>query len=154
MTLYNIHLIKNIPQSSLNSNFLTRNKNVFLFKYPCLQLNKCSLISVTFPPGVFRLECWGASGGNRGTQYDDGGRGAYTRGDIAFSDPTTLFFSIGASGVNNTNGTYGGGGHIHNSGSKSGGGATDIRLHNNEKFLGLKKLHSFFWKYFSKNEKI
>ena len=137
MTLKNIHVVNSGAPLIKGQELFEKRRNCYLFHYPCTSQSKCTLISVTFPKGVFQIECWGASGGDRSENHQDGGRGGYTRGDIAFSVPTTLYLSIGANG-NDANGTYGGGGSISSGSLISGGGATDIRLVDKEDFDGLK----------------
>ena len=133
---------------AVNPSFVSSSHEIFqrrgrkyLIKYPCSSKSQCSLVSVEFPKGVYRVECWGASGGDRSTTVKDGGRGAYTSGEIAFSSKTKLYLSIGASGDASTNGTYGGGGTIFknlDNRGRSGGGATDVRIVEDEDFEGLK----------------
>ena len=137
MSLKNIHAVNSDAPLIEEQELFEKRRNCYLFHYPCTSQSKCTLISVTFPKGVFQIECWGASGGDRTSNHQDGGRGGYTRGEIAFSAPTTLYLSIGANG-NDANGTYGGGGTIHKGWARTGGGATDIRLDNKEDFDGLK----------------
>ena len=122
------------------SNYIHRNRRKFLIDYPCNSKSECTLISVTFPKGIYRIECWGASGADRNSTADDGGRGAYTSGEISFSSSQKLYFSIGASGDETISAAYGGGGKINKTStpSRPGGGATDIRIENNEEFNGLK----------------
>jgi hypothetical protein len=110
----------------------------YIIPYPCTDKSHCSLISVKFPRGIYKIECWGASGGDRYTEANDGGEGAYTSGEISFATDKTLFLSIGATAHQTINGTYGGGGLTIRSRSRSGGGATDVRTENNESFEGLK----------------
>ena len=86
---------------------------------------------ITLPAGSYRIECWGAQGGDLETAQ--GGRGGYVRGNITFSSQVTLHVYVGQSGtgLNNTLAFNGGGrgspannNHI----SRAGGGATDVRL--------------------------
>ncbi|MGO0862013.1 glycine rich domain-containing protein, partial [Clostridioides difficile] len=93
--------------------------------------------SVTLSPGKYKLECWGARGGATGTPYESGfyyGLGGYCSGEITLRKEITLYVYVGFDGkrgytsVNNQNGwTFNGGGY---GSSRSGGGATDIRLVN------------------------
>ena len=136
---FKIHAVNNSIAKPVNE-FVSVGRRKILIKYPCEDKTNCTLVSVTFPPGVFRIECWGASGGDRSSDIDDGGKGAYTKGEIAFSEKRTLFLSIGASGDSVMKPKYGGGGQcISNSPfSRTGGGSTDVRLENDEDFIGLK----------------
>lgn len=93
-------------------------------------------------PGVYKIECWGASGGYaNNTQRNlnhNGGKGGYASGIFNFSSRTTLFARIGGKGLSNMysstfiKGGYNGGGtggcgkFKVNAGS--GGGATDLRF--------------------------
>jgi len=88
-----------------------------------------SAIVYTIPAnGTYKLELWGASGGNKETYQ--GGLGAYVSGYTYLNKGTVLYLYIGGSGSSNTEGGYNGGGSImigqENYGSP-GGGATDIR---------------------------
>lgn len=92
-------------------------------------------------PGRYKIELWGAQGGNSvwgGSTYYAGGKGAYTSGVITITDSTTLYIYVGGQGevgkvLQNAAGGYNGGGSgCHdNSDDESdggGGGATDVRL--------------------------
>ena len=93
--------------------------------------------------GVYKIELWGASGGNGyttagGIGLCDGGKGAYTSGNIRLKIGDILYFYVGEGGSSggaglgykttsfNGGGAGGYGGRDDNSGS--GGGATDVRL--------------------------
>jgi len=91
--------------------------------------------SIILETGKYKMECWGARGGN-GYGNSSGGYGAYVAGTITLNQSTTLYVYVGQSGNNGNsrrtswNGgaiggkdTYGG---TENGGS--GGGASDIRL--------------------------
>ena len=89
-------------------------------------------------PGVYKIECWGASGGI--PPQSDGGYGAYTSGILDVTTSMKLFVVLGEEGrysdvnVATYSSTFNGGGAggiaSKNSayGAGSGGGATDIRL--------------------------
>ena len=76
--------------------------------------------------GYYRLEVWGAQGG------DTGGNGGYSTGDIYLTAGTKLYIYVGGSGDSATcsndicPGGFNGGGYRHK--YKGGGGATDIRV--------------------------
>ena len=88
---------------------------------------------------TYKIECWGASGGNttngsdgEGTFYTNtvyGGKGGYCLGMVALPYNLNLYVYVGQSGEGTTEYTFNGGGK---GGSffngKSGGGATDVRL--------------------------
>ena len=57
--------------------------------------------SVTLPAGHYRLEVWGASGGNYSTSIY-GGKGGYSTGEIALNSSTTVYIYVGGKGLNNT----------------------------------------------------
>ena len=87
-----------------------------------------------YKSGVYKLETWGAQGGDRGAS--NGGKGGYTSGEIYLNKGEMLYIYVGGNG-NNHNG-YNGGGYIPEICSSNaicsrpvkvtGGGATDIRL--------------------------
>ena len=79
--------------------------------------------------GTYKLELWGASGGNKDSYT--GGLGSYVSGYTQLEKGTTLYLYIGGAGAEKTiTGGYNGGSSItegqENYGSP-GGGATDIR---------------------------
>ena len=84
---------------------------------------------------TYKIECWGASGGNSytdGGSYTNtvyGGKGGYCSGWITFPFGSNVYFYVGQSGENTREETFNGGG---SSGSmhygRSGGGSTDVRL--------------------------
>lgn len=96
--------------------------------------------SITLPKGTYKLECWGAQGGNsnlsNGT-YGNGGKGGYSTGILNVSTNTTIYITVGGQGQNGalntrTAGGFNGGGDgygTNNSGvGGGGGGASDISL--------------------------
>lgn len=99
-----------------------------------------SVQTATLTPGRYKLECWGAQGGNsnqsNGT-YGNGGKGGYSTGILNVSTNTTIYITVGGQGQNGilntrTAGGFNGGGDgygTNNSGVGSGGGgASDISL--------------------------
>lgn len=99
-----------------------------------------SVQTTTLTPGRYKLECWGAQGGNsnqsNGT-YGNGGKGGYSTGILNVSTNTTIYITVGGQGQNGvlntrTAGGFNGGGDgygTHNSGvGGGGGGASDISL--------------------------
>lgn len=92
--------------------------------------------------GVYRMELWGASGGDMAPYI--GGKGAYTVGDIALKYSEMLYVYVGGKGSDSTDdGGYNGGGSLtsgQNAYGRAGGGATDIRLNNSgvDQFESLK----------------
>ena len=88
--------------------------------------------------GIYKLETWGASGGNATSTYI-GGYGGYSIGQVSLTKYSNLYINVGGSGNANTNandknlieGGYNGGGHSKRSAdtsgnASSGGGATHI----------------------------
>ena len=71
--------------------------------------------------GLYKIELWGAQGGNSGNAL--GGRGAYTKGVIWLSTGDTLYVYVGGQGT-----TFNGGATGREYGYENSGGATDVRL--------------------------
>ncbi len=110
--------------------------------------------SFTVPlQGKYKIELWGAEGGKslyQGVSYNDGGNGAYTKGEISLQKEQTLYLYVGGAGANASKrveslGGYNGGGNgvpdkADDESSGGGGGATDIRLVNGlwDSFASLK----------------
>ena len=67
--------------------------------------------------GYYKLEVWGAAGGNDGTGV--GCRGGYSVGMFSAATNTTLYVGVGGAGGNGTGtgGGYNGGGHAGTAGS-------------------------------------
>ena len=95
-----------------------------------------SVKSVTLPAGKYKLEAWGASGGN--SQHGaGGGKGGYSTGVVTFNSETTVYIAVGQA-----EGAFNGGGYGYSSDGTYGGGATSIAtangqlsaLANNKKF--------------------
>lgn len=96
--------------------------------------------SITLPKGIYKLECWGAQGGNGCTDNSyTGGKGGYSIGTISLNTKITLYIYVGGRGVSSeasgsgatqtaagTNGSFGQGGSATTSGTNynygSGGG--------------------------------
>ena len=78
--------------------------------------------------GAYKMECWGASGGEI---YGTGGKGAYTSGELNINNPLTLYVYVGNHPTgyeivfNGCSGYSKGGAEVY---CNPGGGATDIRL--------------------------
>ena len=85
----------------------------------------------------YKIECWGASGGN---SYEDdrhsgyyntvyGGKGGYCSGKVIFPSNLSVYIYVGQTGEGTIEKTFNGGGTAGSDyDSKSGGGATDVRL--------------------------
>lgn len=105
--------------------------------------------SIALPKGTYKLECWGAQGGNGAnihSGFDDisgavGGKGGYSTGILTLSSSQTVYLYAGGKGgcisssANDYTGGFNGGGTGGVSGSMSrsggGGGASDIRIGSN-----------------------
>ena len=114
-----------------------------LFSYPCSDNSSCNSIEIYLEPGYWKLECWGASGGDSFNSNKNfvihGGKGGYSVGVIKVEQRELFYLTIGGSGYSfyqsNSHkifpGGYngGGGGHIglNLQPAASGGGASDIR---------------------------
>ena len=93
---------------------------------------------VTLPPGKYKLQCWGAQGGNSSSYSGVGSKGGYSEGILTLTEATKLYIFVGGKGASSGNGGWNCGGgstgsSSYNSGNtygKSyptcGGGATDI----------------------------
>lgn len=90
--------------------------------------------------GTYKLEVWGASGGNDNSTYR-GGKGGYSTGNIELEENTPLYIAVGGQGTTcngpscSTIGGFNGGGASsrtnvceNNAISTGGGGATHIAL--------------------------
>lgn len=108
-----------------------------------------SVQQVTLPPGRYKLQCWGAQGGNVSGSYSaQGSKGGYSEGELTLTEMTTFYIFVGGKGTDSStsstsgtaNGGWNGGGASarmsnYNSGDtngmsypRPGGGATDICL--------------------------
>ena len=92
-------------------------------------------IPYVFTPGVYKIELWGAQGGNI-TDSIIGGKGGYAKGILHIRTTKTFYFYIGEKGKAPTNAgftesSFNGGGNGNGNQaaylSAGGGGATDLR---------------------------
>lgn len=93
---------------------------------------------VTLPPGRYKLQCWGAQGGDSGSYSGTGSKGGYSEGEIILAETTAFYIFVGGKGASSGNGGWNGGGgsagqSSYDSGNEygrsypaCGGGATDI----------------------------
>ena len=86
--------------------------------------------------GIYKLEVWGAQGGNTSDSNVNatGGKGGYSYGNIKLIKDQKLYIGVGQAGVSNTTKTsYNGGGKGSTAlkSMSSGGGATHIAIDNN-----------------------
>lgn len=100
--------------------------------------------SITLPKGTYKLECWGAQGGNRSPDsasatVTGSGLGGYSIGTLTLTQLTTCYIYVGGQGgmssstgnVKVEGGFNGGGFASHESTGEpgnGGGGATDVRI--------------------------
>lgn len=100
--------------------------------------------SITLPKGTYKLECWGAQGGNRSQDsasatVTGSGLGGYSIGTLTLTQSTTCYIYVGGKGgmssstgnVKVKGGFNGGGFASHESTGEpgnGGGGATDVRI--------------------------
>ncbi len=84
------------------------------------------------PPqdGIYKIELWGAQGGDFGGYF--GGKGAYTVGNIELATIDKLYVYVGESGDNIEQIRFNGGGLKEIGYGANGGGATDVRLVNGD----------------------
>lgn len=108
-----------------------------------------SVQEITLQQGKYKLQCWGAQGGNVSGSYTAAGsKGGYSEGVLTVTKPTTIYVFVGGKGTDSStsstsgtaNGGWNGGGSAaryasYNSGDtngyswpRPGGGATDMCL--------------------------
>ncbi|MFJ1464833.1 glycine rich domain-containing protein, partial [Clostridioides difficile] len=82
--------------------------------------------NVTLKPGKYKLECWGASGGetHSASSHSSGG---YSVGELILRKKTLLYIYVGQLGLDVSSSVYAFNGGGYGAGAV-GGGATDIRL--------------------------
>jgi hypothetical protein len=61
--------------------------------------------SISLMPGQYKLECWGAGGGNDSQR---GGYGGYSYGHIDINQQQTLYICVGGAGASAASGRGGG----------------------------------------------
>ena len=86
--------------------------------------------------GIYKIQLWGAQGGNYTDTWLFGGYGGYTSGNVKLKKGTKLYFYVGgqpSSNQWNYTGGWNGGGNVPSGKDKdgrAGGGATDVRTMN------------------------
>lgn len=90
-----------------------------------------SVQQVDLPAGTYKLEVWGAQGGDSMSGYGVGGKGGYSVGTLRLTINTKLYIYVGQNGkYKSTNESFNGGAKGNGDQySGSGGGATDISLY-------------------------
>ena len=92
-------------------------------------------ITLTLPAGTYKLQTWGAEGGENPSNKGTPGKGGYSEGTLALTKETTVYLYVGGKGSYGTStcGGFNGGGI--STGNKTnvnygagGGGGTDIRI--------------------------
>ncbi len=90
---------------------------------------------VVLPAGKYKVEAWGARGGN--VSGSAGGKGGYTQGEISLNKPRSLYIYVGQAaggggGATTRGATWNGGGSSQsgysNTHTSAGGGASDVRI--------------------------
>ena len=105
--------------------------DTYTFQYPCESHEICYPYVVTLSPGVYTFECYGGTGGPAKIA---GGKAASTKGTIILYNEQTFYLFVGAKGLQYSKAqVFGGGGsgsmrYVDGSGGGSGGGASDIRI--------------------------
>ena len=119
-------LINNLNQKTKCNLYFYSGQTVFDFDYTGGEQTFIAPVS-----GTYRLEIWGAQGGDATSGYI-GGAGGYTVGNINQKKSNKIYINIGGSGNNNIYlGGYNGGGSIRNDDGQCyfgspGGGATHM----------------------------
>lgn len=121
-----------VKDSSNNESSITRtvvvipSTQVFDFTYT----GNYQLFVVPYT-GVYKLETWGAQGGN--TSSFAGGKGGYATGRLNLTAGTNLYVYVGGQATSTAGGFNGGGagGGGYDFPGVGGGGATDIRINTN-----------------------
>ena len=129
-----IHIEHNEAQ---NSNVIySFQQKTFTLEYPCQSYSQCSPYKINFERGVYKLEIWGASGGNcvQGSINAKGGYGGYATGILIVHSSKVLYLHLGGHhDVNKdtdtvkSETTYNGGGETDLPKDAPGGGASDFR---------------------------
>lgn len=92
-------------------------------------------ITLTLPAGTYKLQTWGAEGGENPSNKGTPGKGGYSEGTLTLTKETTVYLYVGGKGSYGTStcGGFNGGGI--STGNKTnvnygagGGGGTDIRI--------------------------
>ena len=112
-------------------------KPSYTLNYPCQSHSNCSPYKITFSRGIYKLEIWGASGGNQIHHglTAEGGKGGYATGALIVHAPKkVLYLHLGGhcdvngdTATIKTESSYNGGGNTDLPHDAPGGGASDFR---------------------------
>jgi hypothetical protein len=97
--------------------------NPWMFAY-----HDCQTFTFTFEPGVYKLEVWGAAGGDSGSSGGYGGEGGYSKGELTVTSNIIGYIHLGEQGKCDGTSACNGGGYGSSSSYCGGGGGSDIRL--------------------------
>ena len=116
-------LINNLKEKTKCNLYFSSLPIVYSFDYTGSEQTFTAPVS-----GIYRLEVWGAQGGNGPTSYI-GGFGGYSSGEVSLKEKDVIFINVGGMGEE-FNGGYNGGGARENNNwmwrGGAGGGATSI----------------------------
>ena len=126
-------LLKNLTKKAKCNLYFYSGQTVFNFDYTGSEQTFVAPVS-----GTYKLETWGAQGGNGANGLTIGGYGGYSVGTIDLKENATIYINVGGQGLFNTKssenldsyGGYNGGGnssnYYKNKYVSGGGGATHI----------------------------
>lgn len=111
-------LLKNLTKKTKCNLYFYSGETVFNFDYTGAEQTFIAPVS-----GTYKLETWGAQGGNDTYWGGQGGVGGYSKGYINLARIEEIYINIGGSGQY---GGYNGGNELNDKRGASGGGATHI----------------------------
>lgn len=93
-----------------------------------------SVQQVTLPKGRYKLQCWGAQGGNvTGSYTATGSKGGYSEGVLTLTEPTTIYVFVGGQGTSSSTSSTSG---TANGGWNGGGASTRYSSYNSDNIFG------------------
>lgn len=96
-----------------------------------------SVQEVTLPKGRYKLQCWGAQGGNvTGAYAAIGSKGGYSEGIITLTETTTLYIYVGGKGTDYTSDKAQTSTALLNGGWNGGGAAVETTYYDDGIILG------------------
>lgn len=108
--------------NNVSNNFEVTAIKQLEYNYQCTKSHQQFIIPIT---GYYKVELWGAQGGN--SPDVEGGKGAYTSGYIFMRKKEKLYLYVGEQPTTLAGGYNGGGIATNTYNARGGGGATDIR---------------------------